>query len=90
MRSVLYRLEKLEARPPAGGRPDHVLAVVPLPDDGADYQDLIQQWLDDGMAHAAGGVILYTGGEPYPLSIEEWEAQHCNEKGCHPKVTPVH
>jgi len=58
------------------GQPDRALAVVPLPDDGVD-QDTIQQWLDDGLAHVAGGVILYDGGEQYPLTIEEWQARYC-------------
>lgn len=80
MRTVQYRLEKLEAaRLP--GVPDRVLGVMPLPDDGADYQDLIQQWLDDGLAHdVGGGVILYTGGQSYPVTLAEWEAQYCNER----------
>jgi hypothetical protein len=71
-----HRLAKLEATHLVPERPNRALAVVPLPDDGVD-QDTIQQWLDDGLAHVAGGVILYDGGEQYPLTIEEWQARYC-------------
>jgi hypothetical protein len=34
------------------------MGVVSMSDDGVD-QDMTQQWLDEGFAHVAGGVILY-------------------------------
>lgn len=89
MRSVQYRLEKLEAARLPAGSVDCVIGLVPLSDESVD-QGVIQQWIDDGLVQVGGGYILYTGGESYPVTIEEWEAQYCNEKGCHPKVTPVH
>jgi hypothetical protein len=76
MRSVQHRLEKLEAARLPAERTDRVLAVVPLSDGDVD-QDTIQQWIDDGFAHVAGGVIVYDGGEHYPLTIEEWETRYC-------------
>jgi hypothetical protein len=75
-----YRLAKLEATHLPAERTDRVLAVVPLSDDGVD-QETIQQWIDDGFAHVVGGVIVYDGGEHYPLTIEEWETRYCAAEG---------
>jgi hypothetical protein len=81
-RSLRLRIERLEGDQGRAGIPQVIVATCPMPDDGRPLStETVERWLANGVAHIAfkGHAVLYNGGRRKPLTIEEWQAQHCTE-----------
>lgn len=79
-RSLQQRIEKLEGDRGSQGIPDVIVATCPIPDSDRPLRpETIERWLAAGLAHIAfrGRAVFYDGGRIRPLTIEEWQAQHC-------------
>jgi hypothetical protein len=72
------RVERLEASQAGTETPNLVLSSCPMPDEPA-TASVIEQWLDDGLAHVAfrGRAILYDGGETEPIDEKQWRLRYC-------------
>ena len=80
-RGLRQRLEKLEGNRGNGGTPKVIAATCPIPDsDHPPSTETIERWMASGVAHIAfkGRAVLYDGGRRHPLTIEQWQAQHCH------------
>jgi hypothetical protein len=82
-RSLGQRIERLEGDQGRTGIPHVIVATCPIPDDEKPpTTETVEQWLADGVAHITfkGHAVLYNDGRSEPLSIEEWQAQHCSKE----------
>ncbi|MDO8875883.1 MAG: hypothetical protein Q8M24_18605 [Pseudolabrys sp.] len=74
-RSIETRLARLEEARGVREAPHLVFGSEPLPDEPL-TDETVERWIKNGMAHIASGVIFYDGGEPGPLTMDEWEARY--------------
>jgi hypothetical protein len=72
------RVERLEASQAGIATPNLILSSYPMPD-YVPTADVIDRWLDAGMAHVAfrGRAILYDGGETGPIDEQQWRHRYC-------------
>jgi hypothetical protein len=73
------RLARLEASQPCKETPHLILSSCPMPDELPGVA-MIEQWLDEGLAHVAfkGRAIFYDGGEGQ-LAEDQWQLRYCTD-----------
>lgn len=79
-RTLRHRIERLEGDRGRPGTPHVIVATCPIPgDDKLPTGETVEQWLATGVARIAfkGHAVFYDAGGRRPLSVEEWQTQHC-------------
>jgi hypothetical protein len=78
--SFCSRLERFEASQSGTTTPHLILSSCPMPD-GTPTAVMIEQWIEDGMAHVAfnGRAILYDGGETDQVDEQQRRLRYCTE-----------
>jgi hypothetical protein len=73
------RLHRIEASQPETATPNLILASCPMQNENP-TADVIERWLDDGLAHIAfgGRAILYDHGETDLIDEQQWRHRYCN------------
>jgi hypothetical protein len=77
--SYCSRLERLEASQSCKKTPHLILSSCPIPDEPS--ATMIEQWIEDGLAHVAfrGRAVLYDGGKTVQLDEQQWRLRYCTD-----------